>query len=43
MSIVTWSPSWAGPADGLQLAELVAQAVDLGVDLLVGDGRGWAP
>ena len=41
MSIVTWSPSRAGAVDGVELAELLAQAVDLGVDLLVGGlGRG---
>ena len=36
---VTWSPSTRGPVDRLELAELVAQAVDLRVDLLVGRPR----
>ena len=36
MSMVTWSPSAAGRSTVRQLAELLAQPVDLGVDLLVG-------
>ena len=39
MSMVTLSPSAAGALDALELGELVAQPVDLGVDLLVGRPR----
>ena len=36
MSMVTWSPSAAGRST-VELAELGAEALDLGVDVVVGD------